>query len=286
MNLKSMVLDYTKERSNEDPTNVKGLSVYRLEAPYERTSIISMPVICFIIQGQKSVYIGGKKIDYNEENYLISSAKMPVESELETASPQNPYLGIVIDLDEKIIADLLREMDEFVLWEDKQTTNRIITESPIDNNIQKSLIRLVEILDDPVKSKVLGKSIIREIFFYILLGENGHVLRNSIINHAKANKIVPVIQFLEKNFKNNVEIQELVHFSGMSSTSLHENFKKATALSPMQFLKRLRLHHAHDLIIAGENAGNAAFESGYGNQSQFTREFKRHFGFLPSNIKT
>ncbi len=71
----------------------------------------------------------------------------------------------------------------------------------------------------------------------------------------------------------------------MSISSLHDNFKKATSLSPIQFIKKLRLHNAHALLLDGYNASNAAFESGYTNSAQFSREFKRLFGYSPRELK-
>jgi len=78
---------------------------------------------------------------------------------------------------------------------------------------------------------------------------------------------------------------EIAKLASMSIASLHKNFKKATSLSPIQFIKNLRLHNAHSLLLSGYNASSAAFESGYTNSAQFSREFKRLFGYSPRDIK-
>ena len=68
----------------------------------------------------------------------------------------------------------------------------------------------------------------------------------------------------------------------MSTSSLHHSFKSATTLTPIQYLKRMRLHRARQLMVdEGCLAAEAAFRVGYESPSQFSREFKRLFGQPP-----
>jgi AraC-like DNA-binding protein len=69
---------------------------------------------------------------------------------------------------------------------------------------------------------------------------------------------------------------------GMSVSSLHHHFKAVTAMSPLQFQKRLRLQEARRLML-GENldAATAAYRVGYNDASHFNREYKSLFGEPP-----
>jgi AraC-like DNA-binding protein len=92
--------------------------------------------------------------------------------------------------------------------------------------------------------------------------------------------------FILSNSKpHKITINEIAKYASMSIPSLHKNFKKATSLSPMQFVKQLRLHNAHSLLLEGYNVSSAAFESGYTNFAQFSREFKRLFRYSPRELK-
>jgi len=64
----------------------------------------------------------------------------------------------------------------------------------------------------------------------------------------------------------------------MSASAFHEHFKRTTLLSPIQYLKRLRLLKAQQMLI-GEGLGVAqvAHRVGYQSSSQFSREYKRQF---------
>lgn len=284
MDLKSIVSELAPNEGLTK-TGIDGLELFRMEKPSGRTASVSIPAICFIVQGSKSLFIGKKDIVYDENNYLIGTAKIPLESELIAASPERPYFGVIIHIDQIIINDLLLEMDEFSLWPEHNKTDLIITSSALDNDVKESLARLLNIVGDPEKTKVLGRGLLREVYYYILKGERGYLLRNSALNHARAHKMVPIINFIQSHFKEPIDIKQIATYAGMSTSGLHEQFKRATSLSPMQFIKKIRLHNAHGLLLEGKSASDAAFDSGYGSQSQFSREFKRLFGINPSELK-
>lgn len=68
----------------------------------------------------------------------------------------------------------------------------------------------------------------------------------------------------------------------MSPTSLRKHFREATGMSPLQYLKQLRLQEARQLMLnEGADAGHAADRVGYQSSSQFSREYSRLFGSPP-----
>jgi AraC-like DNA-binding protein len=70
---------------------------------------------------------------------------------------------------------------------------------------------------------------------------------------------------------------------GMSVSAFHAHFKAVTAMSPLQFQKHLRLQKARRLMLNEDlDAGEAGYKVGYDDRSQFSREYKRHFGEPPT----
>ena len=68
----------------------------------------------------------------------------------------------------------------------------------------------------------------------------------------------------------------------MSPSSLHQHFREATAMSPLQYQKQLRLQEARRLILTRAlDAASAGHTVGYDSPSQFSREYKRLFGAPP-----
>ena len=283
-----MLKDRIKELAiNEgiNKTGIQGIEIFKISTAFSKINTILPASICIISQGSKNLYLGEEKYTYNENSYLIGTIKMPVKSELINSSPENPCLGIIINLDVNIITELLKSFDELKDWQYEKKSKQIITISPMNKAIENSLERLLNISSNQMDIKVLSKSFIREFFYEILKTPQGHILRNSVQHHTKVHEMVPTIKYLEQNFQNDITIDEIAKFASMSVATLHKNFKKATSLSPIQFIKQLRLHNAHSLLMSGYNASNAAFESGYTNSAQFSREFKRLFTYSPRDIK-
>jgi AraC-like DNA-binding protein len=70
--------------------------------------------------------------------------------------------------------------------------------------------------------------------------------------------------------------------ANMSPSSFHQHFKAVTAMSPLQFQKRIRLQEARALLVArpGDVAG-VGHLVGYDSPTQFNREYRRLFGAPP-----
>jgi AraC-like DNA-binding protein len=68
----------------------------------------------------------------------------------------------------------------------------------------------------------------------------------------------------------------------LSSSGFYKSFKEVMHLSPLQYAKSVKLFRAQALIREGKNVSEAGYMVGYNNPAQFSREYKRHFGFSPS----
>ena len=87
---------------------------------------------------------------------------------------------------------------------------------------------------------------------------------------------------LSQNFDQPLPIDQLARELGMSVSGLHHHFKAVTAMSPLQFQKRLRLQEARRLMLDEDlDAASAAYRVGYHDASHFNREYKSLFGVSP-----
>ena len=99
---------------------------------------------------------------------------------------------------------------------------------------------------------------------------------------APAQRIARAIRWLKEHFADPLRIEALAKHVGMSPSAFHLHFKGVTALSPLQYQKRLRLQEARRLMLGeGLDAARAAFRVGYESPSQFSREYRRLFGAPP-----
>ena len=68
----------------------------------------------------------------------------------------------------------------------------------------------------------------------------------------------------------------------MSTSAFHRNFHAVTALSPIQFQKEIRLQKSRLLLLTGaDDVATVGYRVGYDSTSQFSREYRRHFGLPP-----
>ncbi|KPA20359.1 Regulatory protein SoxS [Shimia sp. SK013] len=125
---------------------------------------------------------------------------------------------------------------------------------------------------------VLGDSRLRELYYAVLKGAAGDSARRAF---GAGNEISRAIEHLSSCLDKPVTIDELAAQVGMSRAVFHRKFKQATTMSPIKFVKSMRLNNAAMKIAGGMNVSEAALDVGYVSSSQFSREFKRMYGQSP-----
>ena len=122
----------------------------------------------------------------------------------------------------------------------------------------------------------------REILFHALHEGGAPALLAMASRHSQVSQIARVLRIMEQRFTENLTVDELAREANMSVSAFHHHFKAATAMSPLQFQKRLRLQEARRLMV-GEalDATSAAYRVGYSDASHFSREYKSLFGAPP-----
>src|SRR5258706_164464 len=159
---------------------------------------------------------------------------------------------------------------------------RAIAVSPLDGHLLDAMVRVTRLLDAPDEARVLLPLITREMIYRLLRGEQGARLRHLAILGGYSPSIARAIERLRQDFDQPLRIESLARELGMSVSVFHHHFKAVTALSPLQFQKRLRLLEARRLML-GEDlyAASAAYCVGYHDASHFNREYKSLFGVPP-----
>ena len=267
-------------------TNWPGLLVSRISAPLLRQPIPYKPSLCVVVQGQKQIFLGERAYTYDPHNYLVVPMALPLEMEVARATQKNPVLGMGLELDLTTISELLLNVDDPSPPLPMVSHNQpALFVSQVSSTLQESLIRLLRLLANPTDLRILGPSIVREILYRVLQGEQGGQLRHLVLRDSSSHRIASITRFLNENYSERLSIDDIARVAGMSTSALYHKFREVTRMSPLQYLKKIRLHHARTLMVArGLNASEAGFQVGYTNPSQFSREFKRLFGFPPGQL--
>ncbi len=268
----------TQEGPN--PSRLPGVSFARATYSRPRAPVVYEPGIFILVQGRKRGFLGDQMYVYDQHNYLVTSVPLPLECETE-ATPEQPLLGLAVNIDLGNLAELLLEMDDRL--PDIGASPRGIYATPLDAELGGAVIRLLEALRTPVEARVLGPQIVREIIYRVLCGEQGGALRALATRHSHCGRIGKVLRHVHSHFTAPLDVETLAEEASMSVSAFHHHFKAVTSTSPLQYVKTIRLHQARLLMVhEGLNAGVAAQRVGYESPSQFSREFKRLFGSNPS----
>lgn len=264
-------------------TPIEGLRLFRISAPVERVPGVYPTGICAIAQGAKRAYLGGTTHQYDSERYLCASVPIPVEAEVPKASPEEPVLGLLLDIDTPAMVDVVVKVAAGAATPTGSgDIEPGLTLGRWDEAFDRALARLLELLDDPEALSVLAEGRLRELMFVILRGAAGPALHRAL---GPNREVARAITYLRDHLGEPVSVEDLARRAGMSRAVFHKKFKATTSHSPVQFLKALRLNRAAMRISSGSSVGEVATEVGYVSQSQFSREFRRHFGRTPREWK-
>lgn len=261
-------------------TDIPGLFLFQIPQPTEPKAVVSEPSICLIAQGAKRITVGGDTLEYSPQRYLLTSVHLPTVAQVIQATPECPYLGLRLTFDLQQLSELMT--DSKLPAPRSSQPERGISVSEVTLPLLSAITRLVGLLDEPQDIPILAPTLQREIIYRLLVGEQGPRLRSIAVEGSQSNHIVRAVNWLNSNFDKPLKVEHLAEIAQMSSSTFYEHFRTMTALSPLQYQKRLRLQEARRLMLSDDlDAASAGYRVGYDSPSQFSREYRRQFGAPP-----
>ncbi|MEF2071762.1 AraC family transcriptional regulator [Consotaella aegiceratis] len=260
-------------------TVIPGLALHGATRPTAPSRGLYQPAMCLVLQGAKLVSIGDRTMRYDPASYFVASVELPARGCISEASPEHPYLAVSMTLDRTVLSDLLCDTPSLARAESGGTAGFGV--NAVTPGLLGAMGRLLGLLDTPDDVPVLAPLIKREILFRLLQNDEGGLLRQIARSDSRLSRIHRAIGWIRAHFDAPLEIDHLAALAGMSRASFHRHFKAATAMSPLQFQKSLRLQEARRLLLSETDAQHTAFRVGYQSSSQFSREYARMFGLPP-----
>ena len=262
------------------PSAIADLHLSRYEQSTRSMPTLAQPALCILAQGRKEICLGDETYVYDPLHYMVVSVAMPISGALLEASPQNPSLGIRLDIDPAEINSLIAEAGPMGV--PSQPSSRGVFIERLDTQMLDALLRLIRLLDTPKDIAVLAPLIRREILYRLLRGQQGARLYEIAMANTQTHRVCQAIQWLNDHFQRPLRIDDLAREVNLSASTLHHRFKAVTSMSPLQYQKQLRLQEARRLMLNdGLEASVAGYRVGYESPSQFSREYSRLFGAPP-----
>ena len=268
-------------RQGANATCVPGLQLYRFDRPNEPLFSLYEPSLCLIVQGSKRVLIGDQVLNYGPMRHLVVSQDLPMTGQVLEANPMSPYLCIALSVSAQQIASLLLDIGRPAEPPNAGSASGMYTEDS-SAELLEATYRLIRLLDTPADAPALAPLIQREILYRLLTSPNGWRLARTATPDSYDQRVARVISWMRDRYREPLRVADLAKAVHMSESSLHQNFKAVTALTPIQYQKQLRLQEARRLLLAEcASAAVVARHVGYESPSQFSREYARMFGAPP-----
>ncbi len=261
-------------------TAIPGYYLARFTTTDLPRTTLDQAVFCIVAQGAKSILLNQQRLMYDPFQYLLVSLDLPLVGQIEEASRAKPFLGASLVLNFEEIRELIESCPL-----PRQTAPPLrpgLMVGSMDEELLDAVTRLTVLLGQPAQIAVLAPLIRREIYYRLLVGEQGGLLRSMAVDHGKVQRVAAGLGWLRRNAARRIRMEELAREMHMSASAMHSWFRAVTGMSPLQFQKQLRLQEARRLLLAESlDAGNAGRRVGYESASQFSREYHRFFGAPP-----
>ncbi|WP_413742771.1 AraC family transcriptional regulator [Sodalis sp. RH15] len=259
-------------------TAISQVRLLRVDAPISHTPVLYDPCIVIVCQGKKIGFLGDREFIYDAQHYLVLSVPLPFTSQT-VASPQEPLLALSIKLDLSYVAQLLLELET---TSDVRAKPECMMSTPLNEDLADTVLRLLNALSTETEARILGPGLLRELYYRVLMGEQGLAMRAALTSRDHFGQIAGAIRTIHTGFSHRIEVSALAKTAAMSLPAFHMHFKRMTGTTPLQYLKSTRLHQARFLMVRSDmSAADASARVGYESPSQFNREFKRFFGHTP-----
>jgi len=274
------VIELVARSEGDHVTAIPGLSLHRRSMPTEPLHCVYGLGVGVVAQGSKQVLIGSEVIDYAPGQSMLTTVDSPVVSHVTRASAREPFLGLFLTLDTRLITQLASEVE--LQPRKRERACRSISVELLEGALVDALVRLVGLLKEPLLLQTLSPLIQQEITARMLVGPHGSYLQDLVATGSPNQQIAKAVAWLKRHFKEPLQADALASRVHMSPSTFRQHFRAITGTSPLQFQKQLRLQEARQLML-NENidASNASGLVGYESPSQFSREYSRLFGEPP-----
>jgi AraC-like DNA-binding protein len=239
---------------------------------------LTEPLVVVMAQGGKRLLLGEDVYEYRAGQCLVVTADLPVTGHYIDITDGAPSLAMALVLRPAVVAELvLQSAGRFAR---SQAPAMSTGEASLE--LLDAAVRMLRLVDRPSDAAVLAPMIEREIIWVLLNGPHGATIRQIGVADSDLTHVSRAIGWIRGNYTEPMRVDDLARLSGMSPSAFHRHFKAVTAMSPLQFQKRIRLQEARSLLVA--NPGDVAgigHRVGYDSPSQFNREYRRLFGVPP-----
>ena len=96
-------------------------------------------------------------------------------------------------------------------------------------------------------------------------------------------EIYPVARYIEKHYSEQISMSDMAELVGLSSTHFNRRFQEVLHMTPMEYLRSVRVQVAQRLLTTtSESILNISIATGFSDQSHMTKRFRQVTGLTPA----
>ncbi|TCL82580.1 MULTISPECIES: AraC family transcriptional regulator [unclassified Rathayibacter] len=252
------------------------LRLHRVTAPTSLVYTRFPPTLSLVLSGRKRSIVGDSDEQWGAGRFLITPVDLPVIAAVVETGEQGDFVSANWHLDPVLVAEvagLVAHRPAAAIPE------RIGTITP---ELADALHRLFRLLDVPEEIPVLGPAVSRELVLRLLQSDQAPRLL-SASSAVRSAAVTRAVDAMTGALAHGWTLDALAAEASTSVPTLTRRFRELTGMSPLGYLRRLRLGEARRLLLVrGETAAGAAAAVGYASASHFGRDYRRAYETTPA----
>lgn len=261
-------------------TGIPRVAMVQGNVPAEALAAVYEPMINLILRGSKSMTVGDRVFNYDPASYFVMSVDLPAVGSVHPTERGEPYLAVSLTIDPQRVAAMIEDLPPSAMQE--RPDGGAFSVASVTPELLDAWVRMLRLMKTPEDIAALAPGYEREILYHVLKGPHGWMLRDIASPGTMLARIGNAIHWLRHNFAEEFIVGALAEREAMSVSAFHRHFKAVTAMSPVQYQKRVRLLHARRMLLGRQQSVTfVAQEVGYKSVPQFNRDYARVFGLPP-----
>ncbi len=265
------------------PVLFPDMCVYRFtrESSFRKAATFGV-TLGVVLQGTKRVRMGEDEFHLDPSRVLVITRDSEHQNAAKGPDNGTPYLGMSLCFGPERVARALLALSE-AGQSTPQEEHVPAFVLPVDELLVDAIERLLRAMGDPLDKKLIAPLIIDEILFRLLRSDAAVAVRSAVGRPADAQRVLDSMQYIRERHAEKLTIDELAKHVAMSPSHFAHRFSAVARISPMRFLREVRLDRAYTLLLhSGARVSEVAMQVGFESPAHFTREFKRRYGMAPS----
>lgn len=258
-----------------------GLSTFRISSPTvvptEPTFGVTLGIVA---QGRKTLRVDGRTLRVDPSRYLVVTRDLQYAATVQPESSLRPFLGVSVTFPPELVAKAMVALADGGASPSSPAVPAFT--APFDAALAEPLSRLLDAVDDPVERRTIAPLAIEELVFRLLRSDAAAAMRGAL-RAGDAGPITEAMRLMRMHAFRPLSVEAIARQVAMSPSHFAHRFRVVARMSPMRFVKEVRLDAARTLLLSeGARAADVALRVGYESPAHFARDFKRRFGASPA----